>query len=84
MAVLDEATAEAGSAGARVLERAADAALAGRTAVIIAHRLTQAATADRVVMLDKGRVIEIGPHDTLIATGGSYAALWVAWTPPRT
>ncbi len=83
VAVLDEATAEAGSAGARVLERAADAALAGRTSVVIAHRLTQAAAADRVVVLDKGRVVESGPHDELVAAGGRYAELWAAWSGPR-
>jgi ATP-binding cassette, subfamily C, bacterial len=83
VAVLDEATAEAGSAGARVLERATDAALAGRTAVVIAHRLTQAAAADRVVVLDKGRVVEVGTHADLVAAGGSYAALWAAWSGPR-
>lgn len=83
VAVLDEATAEAGSAGARVLERAADAALAGRTAVVIAHRLTQAAAADRVVVLEKGRIVESGPHAELVAAGGSYAALWRAWSTGR-
>jgi len=83
VAVLDEATAEAGSAGARALERAAAAALAGRTAVVIAHRLTQAAEADRVVVLDKGRIVESGRHDELVAAGGSYAALWAAWAAPR-
>ena len=55
----DEATAEAGSAGARVLEAAALRALDGRTALVVAHRLTQAATADRIVVLDAGRVVEI-------------------------
>jgi ATP-binding cassette, subfamily C, bacterial len=83
VAVLDEATAEAGSAGARELERAAAAALAGRTAVVIAHRLTQAAAADRVVVLDKGRIAESGPHDRLVGAGGPYAALWAAWAAPR-
>ncbi len=83
VAVLDEATAEAGSAGARLLERATDAALAGRTAVVIAHRLTQAVAADRVVVLDKGRVVEAGPHAELVAAGGSYAALWAAWSGAR-
>jgi ATP-binding cassette, subfamily C, bacterial len=83
VAVLDEATAEAGSAGARTLERATDAALAGRTAVVIAHRLTQAAAADRVVVLDKGRIVESGPHEELVRAGGRYAALWSAWASPR-
>lgn len=83
VAVLDEATAEAGSAGARTLEAAADAALAGRTAIVIAHRLTQAVSADRIVVLDKGRVVETGSHQELVAAGGSYAILWAAWAAPR-
>ena len=83
IAILDEATAEAGSAGARVLERAADRALRGRTAVVIAHRLTQAVIADRVVMMDKGRVVEVGAHAELIKAGGPYAALWSAWSSAR-
>ncbi|HWI23118.1 MAG TPA: ABC transporter ATP-binding protein [Baekduia sp.] len=83
VAILDEATAEAGSAGARVLERAADRVLAGRTALIVAHRLSQAAGADRIVVLDRGRVVEEGPHLTLVATGGPYSALWDAWSAER-
>ncbi|KQW52755.1 hypothetical protein ASC77_00055 [Nocardioides sp. Root1257] len=78
--VLDEATAEAGSAGARVLEQAALAVTTGRTAVTIAHRLTQAATADEVVVMDAGRVVERGTHDELVAAGGRYAELWAAWS----
>ena len=53
--ILDEATAESGSSGARALERAASAALEGRTALVVAHRLTQAAAADRIVVLEAGR-----------------------------
>ncbi|MFC4942829.1 ABC transporter ATP-binding protein [Pseudonocardia sp. GCM10023141] len=83
VAVLDEATAEAGSAGSRVLERAADAALQGRTAVVIAHRLTQAVSADRIVVLDKGRIVETGSHAELVAAHGRYAQLWEAWNQPR-
>ncbi|WSJ90976.1 ABC transporter ATP-binding protein/permease [Streptomyces sp. NBC_01304] len=83
LAVLDEATAEAGSAGARVLERSAAAALDGRTALIVAHRLTQAASADRVVVLAHGRVVESGPHAQLKDAGGPYAALWAAWSGKR-
>jgi ATP-binding cassette, subfamily C, bacterial len=83
LAVLDEATAEAGSAGARVLERAAEAALAGRTALVVAHRLTQAAAADRVVVLERGRVVEDGPHRELVRAGGAYAALWASWRGAR-
>ncbi len=83
VAILDEATAEAGSAGARELEAAADRALAGRTGLIVAHRLTQAAAADRVVVMEAGRVVEAGTHAALIAAGGTYATLWGAWTDER-
>ncbi|MFE7459975.1 ABC transporter ATP-binding protein [Streptomyces sp. NPDC057554] len=83
VAVLDEATAEAGSAGARALERSAGAALAGRTALIVAHRLTQAVAADRVVVLEAGRVVESGTHDELRVADGPYAALWRAWSGSR-
>ncbi|WP_231503069.1 ABC transporter ATP-binding protein [Blastococcus sp. URHD0036] len=79
VAVLDEATAEAGSSGARDLEEAAFAATAGRTTLVVAHRLTQAVRADRVVVLDAGRVVEEGTHAELVAAGGRYAALWAAW-----
>jgi ATP-binding cassette subfamily C protein len=83
VAILDEATAEAGSTGARVLEQAADAALAGRTALVVAHRLSQAASADRVVVLEAGRVVEDAPHDVLVHAGGAYAALWSSWSGAR-
>jgi ATP-binding cassette subfamily C protein len=83
IAVLDEATAEAGSAGSRVLEAAAERALAGRTAIIVAHRLTQAIRADRVLLLAHGHVLEQGTHDDLVSAGGRYAALWQAWSGAR-
>ncbi|MEU7740792.1 ABC transporter ATP-binding protein [Nonomuraea sp. NPDC049158] len=79
IAVLDEATAEAGSLGARDIEASAAAATRGRTALIVAHRLTQAASADRVVVLEHGKVVEEGPHHELVAAGGRYAELWRAW-----
>ncbi|TKK81062.1 ABC transporter ATP-binding protein [Herbidospora galbida] len=83
VAVLDEATAEAGSAGARVLEKAIETTIEGRTALIVAHRLTQAAATDRVVVMDGGRIVESGPHDELRSSGGRYASLWEAWSGVR-
>ncbi|MFJ6453069.1 ABC transporter ATP-binding protein [Paenarthrobacter sp. NPDC091669] len=79
IAVLDEATAEAGTGSATMLDQAAEAALAGRTSVVIAHRLSQAASADTVVVMEQGRIIESGPHQELLAGGGRYATLWEAW-----
>lgn len=50
---------------------------------MVAHRLTQAVGADTVVVLDAGRVVERGTHDELVAAGGRYARLWVAWSDTR-
>lgn len=79
LAILDEATAEAGSAHAERLDRASEAVLAGRSGIVIAHRLSQAAPCDRIVVLDAGRVIETGTHDELLTAGGTYARLWAVW-----
>ncbi|NEC24603.1 ABC transporter transmembrane domain-containing protein [Streptomyces parvus] len=77
--VLDESTAEAGSEGAAELERAVLAACSGRTTLFVAHRLTQAMAADRIAVLDAGRVVEEGTHSELVERGGQYARLWRAW-----
>ncbi|MBT2263588.1 ABC transporter ATP-binding protein [Rhodococcus erythropolis] len=78
--ILDEATAEAGTTAAGLLDQAAELAVSGRTAVVIAHRLSQAVRADRILVMSGGRVVESGTHDELIGADGSYAALWEAWS----
>ncbi|MGG5260231.1 ABC transporter ATP-binding protein [Phycicoccus avicenniae] len=77
--VLDEATSLLDPRAARHLERSLGAVLTGRTVVAIAHRLHTAHDADRVAVVDGGRVAELGSHDELLAADGSYAALWRSW-----
>ncbi|MEU2613629.1 ABC transporter ATP-binding protein [Micromonospora sp. NPDC007271] len=77
--VLDEATSLIDPRAARALERSLAAVLAGRTVIAIAHRLFSAHDADRVAVVEDGRITELGPHDELVAAGGSYAALWRSW-----
>jgi ABC-type multidrug transport system fused ATPase/permease subunit len=78
--VLDEATSLLDPRAARHLERSLAAVLDGRTVVAIAHRLHTAHDADRVAVVEDGKVIELGSHDELLAAGGSYAGLWASWT----
>ena len=76
--LLDEATATLDPATEAAVLNAADSATAGRTSVIVAHRLATAARADRIVVIDSGRIVEDGTHEQLKNAGGKYAAMWAA------
>ncbi|MEW2491248.1 ABC transporter ATP-binding protein, partial [Streptomyces sp. NPDC048411] len=77
--ILDEATALLDPTTARRTERALTAVLEGRTVIAIAHRLHTAHDADRVAVMEDGRLTEVGPHDNLVAADGADAALWRSW-----
>lgn len=81
--VLDEATSLLDAGAARHLERSLAAVVDGRTVIAIAHRLHTAHDADRVAVVVDGRIVELGPHDELIAANGSYAKLWASWHGDR-
>ena len=74
--VFDEATSSLDSESEGVIQDALDTVMAGRTAIVIAHRLSTVRSMDRLVVLSDGAVVEDGTHDTLLAAGGAYAALW--------
>jgi ATP-binding cassette subfamily B protein len=74
--VLDEATAHLDSESEAAVQRALTTALQGRTALVIAHRLSTVREADQILVLDKGRIVERGRHDELVAAGGLYAELY--------
>jgi ATP-binding cassette, subfamily B, bacterial len=74
--VLDEATAHLDSESESAVQRALDAALEGRTSLVIAHRLSTVRNADRILVLDDGRIVESGTHRDLLARNGLYADLY--------
>ncbi|HIY65037.1 MAG TPA: ABC transporter ATP-binding protein/permease [Candidatus Agrococcus pullicola] len=77
--ILDEATASLDIPSERLVQEALQTLLADRTAIIIAHRLSTVAIADRVLVMEHGRIIEDGSPDDLVAQGGKYASLYKAW-----
>jgi ATP-binding cassette subfamily B protein len=77
--ILDEATSLLDLPGERIVQQALQTVLAGRTAVIIAHRLSTVRIADRVLVLDHGQVIEDGSPAELLASGGQYSDLHESW-----
>jgi ATP-binding cassette subfamily B protein len=74
--VLDEATAHLDSESEVAVQRALEQALAGRTSLVIAHRLSTVRDADQILVVDDGRIVERGRHDQLLARGGLYAELY--------
>jgi len=74
--VLDEATAHLDSESEAAVQRALDAALEGRTSLVIAHRLSTVRNADQILVVDGGRIVQSGTHTELLRDGGLYADLY--------
>lgn len=74
--ILDEATSSLDSESEGLIQEALWTLMKGRTALVIAHRLSTVRRMDRLVVIEQGRIVEQGPHDELLAHGGIYASLW--------
>ena len=73
--ILDEATSSVDTESEQLIEKAIDTLIAGRTSIVIAHRLSTIQRADKIIVLDKGEIKEMGTHAELLARGGFYAKL---------
>ena len=78
--VLDEATSSLDLASETAVEHALDALLESRTAVLIAHRLSTAQRADRIVVIQQGRIVEVGSHADLMSDQSHYAQMFATWS----
>ena len=74
--IFDEATSALDSRTEKAIQEQLERAAAGRTAIVIAHRLSTVMDADEIIVLDQGRIVERGRHDELLAAGGDYARMW--------
>ena len=81
--VLDEATSALDSESEQLIQSALQNLMKGRTAIVIAHRLSTVASLDRIVVLKNGEIVEDGTHKDLLAGGGEYADLWARQTRTR-
>ena len=74
--VLDEATAFSDPENEYLIQKAFERLMQGKTVIIIAHRLSTIRHADKILVMEKGRLVEEGTHDALLASGGRYAQMW--------
>lgn len=83
LVILDEATAEADSSDANFLDHASAVAVGDRAALIIAHRLSQITSADKIIVMEAGTIVESGSLESLLTMQGRFAQLWQAWSADR-